>query len=64
MSGYIAALVRHGEYHQLPDVPSAQHPFALTDEGRGQAENAANILFETFDEMDRMGSKGSSNAAS
>jgi hypothetical protein len=37
MSAHIAALVRHGDYHQLANVPSAQQPFALTDEGHGVA---------------------------
>ena len=46
MPGHIAALVRHGDYHQLADVPSAQQPFALTDEGRAQAEKGAAELME------------------
>jgi 2,3-bisphosphoglycerate-dependent phosphoglycerate mutase len=46
MSGHIAALVRHGDYHQLADVPSAQQPFALTDEGRAQAQKGAVELME------------------
>ena len=46
MSGHIAALVRHGDYHQLADVPSAQQPFALTDEGRAQAQKGAQELIE------------------
>jgi len=46
MPGYIAALVRHGDYHQLADAPSAQQPFALTDEGRAQAEKGAAELMQ------------------
>jgi broad specificity phosphatase PhoE len=46
MSAHIAALVRHGDYHQLANVPSAQQPFALTDEGRAQAEKGAAELGE------------------
>ena len=46
MSRHIAALVRHGDYHQLADVPSAQQPFALTDEGYAQAQNGAAELME------------------
>ena len=46
MPGHIAALVRHGDYHQLAEVPSAQQPFALTDEGRAQAEKGAAELME------------------
>ena len=46
MPACIAALVRHGDYHQLADVPSAQQPFALTDEGRTQAEKGAAELMQ------------------
>ena len=34
MARTIAALVRHGEYHQLVDTPSAHQPFGLTTEGK------------------------------
>ena len=40
----IAALIRHGEYAQLPDTPSAHQPFALVAEGRAQALAAADQL--------------------
>jgi 2,3-bisphosphoglycerate-dependent phosphoglycerate mutase len=33
----IAALLRHGEYHQLPDTPSAHQPFPLDADGERQA---------------------------
>ena len=33
----VAIFIRHGDYHQLPDTPSAHQPFALNDEGRKQA---------------------------
>ena len=46
MPGHIAALVRHGDYHQLADVPSAQQPFALTEEGHTQAQKGAAELME------------------
>ena len=46
MPACIAALVRHGDYHQLAGVPSAQQPYALTDEGRAQAERGAEELVE------------------
>jgi len=46
MHGHIAALVRHGDYHQLADVPSAQQPFALTDKGLAQAQKGAAELME------------------
>jgi 2,3-bisphosphoglycerate-dependent phosphoglycerate mutase len=46
MPGHIAVLVRHGDYHQLADVPSAQQPFALTDKGHAQAQKGAVELME------------------
>jgi 2,3-bisphosphoglycerate-dependent phosphoglycerate mutase len=46
MPARIAALIRHGDYHQLADVPSARQPFALTDEGCAQAESGAAELME------------------
>jgi len=46
MPGHIAALVRHGDYHQLANVPSAHQPFALTDEGRAQAKKGATELVQ------------------
>jgi len=46
MPGFIAALVRHGDYHQLANVPSAQQPFALTDAGCSQAERGAAELMQ------------------
>jgi len=44
MPQLIAALIRHAEYQQLPDTPSAHQPFPLTDEGREQARQAAGSL--------------------
>lgn len=35
------ALIRHGDYHQLPDVPSAWQPFALSEKGIAQAKDEA-----------------------
>ena len=52
MPGYIAALIRHGDYHQLADVPSAQQPFALTDEGRDQAYRGAAELVKIISKQD------------
>lgn len=40
----IAALIRHGDYQQLPNTPSALQPFPLTPRGRQQAESAAHTL--------------------
>ena len=44
MGRRIAALVRHGDYFQLPRTPSARQPFPLTDKGRTQAIDAARSL--------------------
>ena len=40
MPRLVAALLRHAEYRQLPDTPSAHQPFPLTDKGRQQAKQA------------------------
>lgn len=44
MPRLIAALVRHGDYRQLPDTPSAHQPFPLTAKGENQARAAAVAL--------------------
>jgi 2,3-bisphosphoglycerate-dependent phosphoglycerate mutase len=44
MARLIAALVRHADYHQLPDTPSAHQPFPLNDAGERQALDAASEL--------------------
>jgi 2,3-bisphosphoglycerate-dependent phosphoglycerate mutase len=44
MPRLVAALVRHAEYQQLPDTPSAHQPFPLTDRGREQARRAVEGL--------------------
>ena len=38
---WVAALVRHGHYHQPPDVPSAHLPHPLTPRGRQHALDGA-----------------------
>jgi broad specificity phosphatase PhoE len=43
----IAALMRHGDYHQPPGVPSAHLPHPLTAEGEAQAGAAAAGLMAT-----------------
>lgn len=48
MARLIAALIRHGDYHQLPDTPSAHQPFPLTVAGRKQVSAAAGALRETI----------------
>jgi len=44
MPKLVAALIRHAEYQQLADTPSAHQPFPLTDKGREQAQRAASNL--------------------
>lgn len=46
MPRLIAAIIRHGDYRQLPDTPSAHQPFPLTAEGEAQARKAALALRE------------------
>jgi len=48
MARLFAALIRHGEYAQLPNTPSAHQPFALTDTGRAQAYDAAAELYDVI----------------
>ncbi len=40
----VAVFIRHGDYHQLPDTPSAHQPFALNAEGRRQAQECIILL--------------------
>ncbi len=40
----IAALIRHGDYRQLPGVPSAHQPFPLNQAGEAQAREAVATL--------------------
>ncbi|MGB1110492.1 MAG: phosphoglycerate mutase family protein, partial [Gammaproteobacteria bacterium] len=49
MPRMIAAILRHGDYHQLPDTPSAHQPFPLTELGMQQAREAAAGLREVLD---------------
>lgn len=44
MTVCIAALIRHGDYAQLPDTPSAHQPFPLNADGERQAREAAALL--------------------
>lgn len=52
MSGKYAALIRHGDYHQRPDVPSALQPFPLTDKGKDQARACGKDLAELLSQED------------
>lgn len=45
----IAALIRHGDYRQLPGTPSAHQPFPLTSDGEAQARQAAVALRDAVD---------------
>jgi len=44
MSRLIAILIRHADYNQLADTPSAHQPFGLNDAGRKQARKAIDLL--------------------
>lgn len=44
MARIIAALIHHGDYHQLKDTPSAWQPFPLNDAGKGHAQAAAESI--------------------
>lgn len=50
MARTIAALIRHGEYQQQADTPSAQQPYALTAQGKSdvhdEVDNFAGLLEE------------------
>jgi 2,3-bisphosphoglycerate-dependent phosphoglycerate mutase len=42
----IAAIIRHGDYLQLPHAPSAHQPFPLKPEGEVHARHAADAVWE------------------
>ena len=44
MARLIAALIRHGDYRQLPDAPSAHQPYPLNRAGETQALEGAQRL--------------------
>ncbi|MEW8383755.1 MAG: histidine phosphatase family protein, partial [Candidatus Thiodiazotropha taylori] len=44
MPSVIAALLRHGDYHQLKDTPSAWQPFPLNEQGHQQARRSVTLL--------------------
>ena len=46
MARLIAALIRHGDYHQLADTPSAHQPWPLNNAGESQAQEAVLQLHE------------------
>lgn len=49
MSKYLAALIRHGDYHQLEGAPSAHQPFALNTAGESHARAAGLAIREMLD---------------
>lgn len=52
MARVIAALIRHGDYRQIPGAPSALQPFPLTDEGRIQTRRGVEELKEILSAND------------
>ncbi len=48
MARIIAALIRHGDYHQLEDTPSAWQPFPLNEAGKTHARLAAENIRDTL----------------
>ena len=46
MPRLIAAFLRHGDYKQLKNIPSALQPFALTTDGQQQAETGAEMIHD------------------
>jgi 2,3-bisphosphoglycerate-dependent phosphoglycerate mutase len=51
MARLIAALIRHGDYRQLADTPSAHQPFPLTAEGEDQSLQAASAIRDALDKQ-------------
>ena len=52
MPRLIAAVVRHGNYRQLPDTPSAHQPFPLDARGVQQADACAQTLRQALLQFD------------
>jgi 2,3-bisphosphoglycerate-dependent phosphoglycerate mutase len=46
MARLIAALIRHADYHQLPDTPSAHQPWPLNSAGETQAREGVQRLHD------------------
>lgn len=44
MGKRIAALIRHGDYHQMSGAPSAHQPYPLNEDGENHAQEAATIV--------------------
>ena len=43
------AVIRHGEYHQRPDTPSALQPYPLTETGHAQARACGTEIAQLLD---------------
>lgn len=52
MSRLIVALIRHGDYHQLADAPSAWQPFSLNQQGIEQASTAVSPILDFMQQED------------
>jgi len=50
MARTIAALIRHGEYKQQADTPSAHQPFALTAQGKADVQKEVDSFAVLLDE--------------
>ncbi|MGD2053268.1 MAG: histidine phosphatase family protein [Gammaproteobacteria bacterium] len=51
MARAIAALIRHGEYNQQADTPSAHQPYGLTAQGKTTVRKQADHLAELVDQQ-------------
>ena len=51
MARTIAALIRHGDYKQQPETPSAHQPYALTAEGRAAVQHEAARFAERMEKQ-------------
>ena len=51
MPRLIAAILRHGDYHQRLHTPSAHQPYPLTDQGQAQATQAVRLIHSMLDEQ-------------
>jgi 2,3-bisphosphoglycerate-dependent phosphoglycerate mutase len=49
MPRLITAIIRHADYHQLVDAPSALQPFPLTEQGKEQARACAQSILEIIE---------------
>ncbi len=48
----IAALIRHGDYHQRSGAPSAHQPYPLNPAGQGHAREAAQTVQDALQQYD------------